>query len=521
MSESEKMAPDVAYAEAERVLSLLPGSNKAEFARWAHQPDLNEPPIRQLVLDFDTRCDDVLLSIDRLPVPLQEGVARLLDNCGCERWGEFDGDYLMLRLEIPRGGSAGKLLLLHHAVVLEALQALYPVARLTPAEYRVTMQIVAGDTPKSAALVDRVSAETKRTHLKAVLSKTGTSSQKELTNALIAHLVLHLGTSYREAVDDEDSDAWLIDYVDRYFPAGTRYHVNRGNSGHSYRCLDCGDPMGEVLIYLHQLGAVHCSLSVIEQARARGIRLLMPLRNGAVAPRDPELSVSEHVNHALDGIHYAMKIGEVKHATLMTGTSGCAYALQFVQRYPQQVRQLIVTAASYRGDASNLSLDSYVRSAYRLAVNNRMLFKSMVAYMRKSFHDQRNLKRFFEYLYRRSDSDQTILKEIFDDENAAGAFQYRIIHSAPSLLQDLHHLARPDWSPLLQSVLPVHFVHGDQDALSRIDDIEELAGRLQHASIHRVPAGGTWLLDKDTFGLFELISELLVSKPGLSESISA
>jgi len=237
---------------------------------------------------------------------------------------------------------------------------------------------------------------------------------------------------------------------------------------------------------------------------------LIPLRNGALAPGDPELSVSAHVNHAIDGIHYAMKIGGVKRVALMSGTSGCAYAVQFVNRYPHLVERLIVTAASFRGNAARLSLDNYLHSAYRLATHNRLLFKSMVAYLRKSLHDKRNLKHLFERIHRGSDRDQQILDEIFSNESAAEAFQYRIIHSAPSLLQDLHHLAKPDWSSLLRKATsPVHFIHGEQDALNRLEDIEELAAQLQQASVHRISGAGTWLLDHDTSGLFELIAELL------------
>jgi pimeloyl-ACP methyl ester carboxylesterase/DNA-binding CsgD family transcriptional regulator len=504
------MPPDVAYAEAVKVLTILPASEKNDFARWVERPETFASAPMQLVVDFDLELDNPLIGAQALPDTLKASLAQLLENLGSDQWGELDGDYLLLRLEIPRGGQTGKLLVLHHSVVLQALETLYPHTSLTPAEQRIVMQVVAGLSPKAAALIDHVSSETKRTQLKSAMSKTAVSSQKDLSSALIAHLALELSSNrQQQSTKPDDPDAWLTRYIRRYFPTDTRYHVSRGNSGHHYRCLDCGDPQGDVLIYLHQLGAFHCSLQMIEHAKAYGIRLLVPLRNGAVAPRDPELSVADHLSHAMQGIQNAIQIAGVNRATLMAGTSGCAYALQFLDRHPDKLHQLILTAASFRGDSSLHSTDKYIRSGYRLASSNRLLFKSMLAYLRRSFRDRENLKRFYTQVHRGSPADQQVLEDIFNDEHAATALQYRIIHSAPSLLQDLHHLAKPDASPLANSRVPIHFIHGEQDVHVDIGDIEMLAESLDQATIHRISGGGTWLLDNNTTVIFDLIGKLL------------
>jgi len=506
--------PAEAYAEARRVLDTLPASETGDFSRWVESGEIHLP--QQLLLEFDLRPNTAFPIVAGLPPVVQSSIKQLLADSGHEPWGRVSGEYLILRMEHSKGSGRGKLLVLLDSVFTDALEMLYPGASLTPAENRVLMQIVAGGSVKSAAQDDEVSAETKRSQLKAAMTKVGVSGQKDLSNALVAQLVLQLSVDNQQHLAErENTDKWFSSYIDDYFPPQTRYHVSKSKGGQSYRCIDCGDPNGEVLIYLHQLGAPHCSAGVIEQANRSGVRLIIPLRNGAVAPLDKELSTADHLQHSNACISYAMQIGGVQKANIMAGTTGSAYAVHFIAKNPKHVKQLILTAASYRSDKTNLSLDACLRSAYRLAISNRLLFKSMVAYMRKSFAKQDNLKRFFQHIHRGSSSDLDMLDEIFRDPRAAEAYQYRIVHSAPSLLQDLFHLAKPDWKPLSKVNLPVYFIHGDEDSFNRLEDIAELAEQLPNAMLHRVDGAGTWLLDRDTAGLFRLIRSLIDSA-GLS-----
>ena len=56
---------------------------------------------------------------------------------------------------------------------------------LTPAEARVVLRLVAGDSLRSAAKALGIKYETVRTHLKSVFQKTGTRRQAELVIVVI------------------------------------------------------------------------------------------------------------------------------------------------------------------------------------------------------------------------------------------------------------------------------------------------------------------------------------------------
>jgi DNA-binding CsgD family transcriptional regulator len=59
---------------------------------------------------------------------------------------------------------------------------------LTPAEARLALHLVAGETLRSAEVKLSISYETARTHLKNIFNKTGTSRQAELVIVIVTAL---------------------------------------------------------------------------------------------------------------------------------------------------------------------------------------------------------------------------------------------------------------------------------------------------------------------------------------------
>jgi DNA-binding CsgD family transcriptional regulator len=59
---------------------------------------------------------------------------------------------------------------------------------LTPAEARLTLHLVAGETLRSAAAQFNISYQTARTHLKNIFNKTGACRQAELVTVILTAL---------------------------------------------------------------------------------------------------------------------------------------------------------------------------------------------------------------------------------------------------------------------------------------------------------------------------------------------
>jgi DNA-binding CsgD family transcriptional regulator len=80
--------------------------------------------------------------------------------------------------------------------VNEPIELLRSHFGLTPAEARLALHLVAGETLRSAEVKLSISYETARTHLKNIFNKTGTSRQAELVVAIVTALpgCLRLGS---------------------------------------------------------------------------------------------------------------------------------------------------------------------------------------------------------------------------------------------------------------------------------------------------------------------------------------
>jgi DNA-binding CsgD family transcriptional regulator len=70
----------------------------------------------------------------------------------------------------------------------EPIELLRSQFGLTPAEARLALHLVAGETLRSAEAKLSISYETARTHLKNIFNKTGTCRQAELVVAIVTAL---------------------------------------------------------------------------------------------------------------------------------------------------------------------------------------------------------------------------------------------------------------------------------------------------------------------------------------------
>ena len=74
---------------------------------------------------------------------------------------------------------------------------------LTPAEARLALHLVAGETLRSAEVKLSISYETARTHLKNIYNKTGTCRQAELVVVILTALPGCFGPPIDRAVNEQ------------------------------------------------------------------------------------------------------------------------------------------------------------------------------------------------------------------------------------------------------------------------------------------------------------------------------
>ena len=245
-------------------------------------------------------------------------------------WGFIDAKLIILKLENHPHSKCGKLLLFGIDYIAEVLDRLFPNAGITVAERRVLLQSLSGVVLKKAAAMDNVSYETKKTQLKNVFQKTQFSSQQALSNFLITHLTLELAAKFSRRPANAESDEMFFHYVDTYMGRYVRASVVQESINKRFRVIELGDPTGTPVVCVHHLGIVNFSEEEIEEIHRNRIRLLCPLRHGALGPSDPKITLEQHSEHATAGIDLAISMTGRKSAVVVSLLSGCLYAINYV-----------------------------------------------------------------------------------------------------------------------------------------------------------------------------------------------
>ena len=170
---------DTSMQEVLDALSGLPREQLADAASWFS---------KDLADDADERLgsDDGLaqifpysnFSVDEISVASifsksdRYSIDQLLsDTAG--HWGMLVGSWVAIRLDDKSSPGSGRLLLIEKAGLHTFLDRLFSINALTAAEKLILIQVVCGQNLKEAAAIDGLSWETKRTHFKSVIAKTG------------------------------------------------------------------------------------------------------------------------------------------------------------------------------------------------------------------------------------------------------------------------------------------------------------------------------------------------------------
>lgn len=396
------------------------------------------------------------------------------------------------RLATPTaaGVSGGRAVVLAASPSSRALSetALAALFDLTPAEARLTQQLVLGRTVDEAALAQGISLNTAKTQLKKVFAKVGVRRQSELIQAVYASpLWLDLGASGRAAIQPPTpSSADLT--------SGTE-----GNGGMSLpdgRWLawsDCGDPQGVPVIFMHGMAGSrylrHPDDSLLVE---QGLRLIIPERPGSgdSAPR-PGRKIADW---PADVAALADHLGLPRFA-VMGYSAGTPYAFAVARAMPERVLALSIVAAMLPVKALG-ELGDYApvfRMSILLTRYAPSLVAPMVRVMVKGIRN--NVYRYIEQTLAESTAAD---KQVFADPRMRASYAAGLLAGVKRGEQDLALellLASHDWS--LDDTLPdlpLQFWHGDGDPLVSIKDARRLAARFPAAPFHSVPGAGHYVL---------------------------
>ena len=310
---------------AKTALRVLPENGPREFEQWyrstsgkeEHQsPSCKKHPFA--IVNYD------LTSATPIEFPSDYKhftdivVQHLRTSTDSGPWGILREDVVVLRVSDQPASRSGRIILLLADYFSVLLNKLFPHANITHSERHTLLQILIGYSLKQAAEQDQVSYETKKSQIKSVYNKTNIRRQQELSSFLTAHITLEVAAEYSRFKNQAKTDAEFFHYVDNYMGEYVRASVIQESADNRFRIVEIGDPAGLPVVCIHHLGTLGFSRAEIKLIRNLGIRLICPLRHGAIAPTDRKLSAAAYLEHTIAGIDLAVSPVSYTHLTLPT-----------------------------------------------------------------------------------------------------------------------------------------------------------------------------------------------------------
>ncbi|WP_048646091.1 alpha/beta hydrolase [Nitratireductor soli] len=371
--------------------------------------------------------------------------------------------------------------------ILNKLQAIAPGGQISASELRLLKHLICGATLSEAASRDGVSHETKRSQFKSLSRKLGVRSQNELANKVLMHILL-APDMVENGTAVEPSD-YFIDLTSEFMPFARTLQL-WSKSGTKHRFVDLGPVSGRPAALVHSYIIADIRPDDIAFLHKHGVRLIVPLRNGAMARGATSLDVAAHLDHACEGIDLVRTHFCGERIDLFLDRSGCIYGIEYGRRWPERVASAAFVGACVR-PINDTSKTGRLRAAmFSQALKNWKLFSLMMNLYTSRMRRPDVLRKFLDEMYQINSADLAILKVEYSSSHGGERGRKFLTSSAESVKHDFYHQARPRWEQHSKGAFPAAFLHGDQDFIHPIEEVRALAKSFGGVPLHTIPGAG-------------------------------
>lgn len=384
----------------------------------------------------------------------------------------------------------GHILILPDEAIVLALAPLIQGGKLTAAELRLLKQIVCGMDLADAARSDGVSRETRRSQFKALSRKLGCRSQVEVVSRVLAHLLFEPARPAHRSAGTEIT--LYRDLVREFIPQARTFELT-GPSGILHRFIDLGPPDGRPVAFVHPQILPDFRPQDIAVLVSHGLRLVVPLRNGAMSGAAVHLDVADHMDHACEGIELVRTHFAGESVDLLGCISGAAYAIEYARRYPERVGSLALVGAPASPNVTGAIAGRMRAGMYRLAEDNWRILSLVLDFYGRRINRPETLQQFLMGYYRSCPADMAVMEAEYAAPHRGERGRGFLTASIDSIKHDFLHQAFPRWQYIPKECFPIAFFHGTQDFTHPLGAVREIASRIPGASVHPVAGGGQLL----------------------------
>lgn len=472
-----------------QVMTVFTKEQQREFNQWLTQQSESGSSASKLIfghpyylLNLNKR---LAVEIDTdIPANIERAIDALRKSYSPNRTSYFIDHYLIFVLDQQRRGKDITLIILSIDILKSLLNTKYSPEHFTPSEIRVLAQLISDPEIKHAATQDDVEVSTKDTHYKAAARKIGARKRAGLIADLTALLLLEITVASSPHLDT--SQKVINEYRERYLPSAVRLITLTTNEGKPHRILDMGPKSGKIIIVLHPMILPDIRDQDIDLLHKLGLRLVWPLRHGFLDPTATPLSVEKQLQDTITSIELAREHYCDAPFVLAAMITSSWFATRYIEKFPRNVKSLLFAGACFTIDKNQppSKTRQFGQGLVTLAANSPKTINYVLGFAEKHFNQHKNFRSLMDRIFSDSDADMAILDQEMSRPGFEGRFFFALRHSFPSLRHDLFHQTDMKWSTLKQVEIPIHFAHGDDDAITPLSDIKQLVSHLPSSKLH-------------------------------------
>ncbi len=398
-------------------------------------------------------------------------------------------DWLVLRMASAPGLPL-HMLALQNAEILRILAPVIAGPPITSSELRVLKQLIVGMDLSSAAILDGVNHETKRSQFKSLARKFSARSQAAVVSRILPLLLL----------DPRRTAGYVAGGLNDYFMTVTREFIPSarflhlsGTGGADHRYVDLGPKDGRPVAFVHPQILPDFREMEIDLLHAHGLRLIVPLRNGAVSHNHEVLPVAAHLDHACEAIDLIHSNFTGDRLDIIACVSGCAYAIEYAGRSPDRVRSLAMVGAPVQPVTDRSIAGRLRRGLFSLGARNWDLMTAALRLYGDRIARPATFHRLLLNHYAPSLADLAIVEAEYASPHCGERGRKLFASSMDSVMHDFHHQMHPRWDRLPLDRFPIMFLHGSADFIHPIKGVCDLARSLGKLPVHEIEHAGQLL----------------------------
>jgi len=363
-----------------------------------------------------------------------------------------------------------------------AISAIVDTFGLSKSEAEVARLLVQGLTPAKIAARRKLSINTIRTQIKALLRKLDAKNASDLVRILC-------GFAVNLSHGDQQKRPFLQN-------SNTRVHRFKLSEGRQIAVVDQGDERGRPVLFFHSmLNGTQLPQAAIETCARKGWRVIAPSRPGyGLSDSNIEQAGEQLVDQTADDFARIIERLELEKVIVLGHMQGSIYAQRFAIKYPKLLNQLLfVSHAPYWSPELVKKLPKRQRiiaQTTRYAPSAlRFVTRAGVALIDSGRHDK-----FLNALHKDNPTDMRALRRPDVYDSARRGLDHTIRNGSEAFCADCP-IVLQDWSGDGKKVrAPISILIGEDDKVATKDYVEGYTAAVAGVEVEFIKGAGQHLL---------------------------